>query len=198
MYQCARLFRAESVAAYYAAAQKHVVIVADVWLNPYADDVHLCPNLIAMPRGAHEFIVEGTTRPGIHPQLVVKHRVSYSYASDLTPQSVIVYSMGIDAPARQEVPVGSAPPPPLEHTLSAEAASPPAAADVKPTTVEVVGFSQNFSFEEAIGDALNQARAKFPSPPRNPDVGVTVEVQKIEASALGNIRPGLLLTCSAK
>lgn len=109
---CGRLFRAESVAAYFAAAEKHVVIVVDLFVNPVADHVRVCPNPIAIPP-AREFLVIGTTDGGIHPDLVVKRRVSTSFASDATPRSVVVYSMGIDAPIRHEVPVSSAAPPPL-------------------------------------------------------------------------------------
>ena len=109
---CGRLFGAESVMAYFVAADKHVVIVVDLFANPVADHVHVCPNPIAMPP-AREFLVIGTTDGGIHPDLVVKRRISTSFASDATPRSVIVYSTGIDAPIRHEVPVSSVAPPPL-------------------------------------------------------------------------------------
>jgi hypothetical protein len=109
---CGRLFRAESVMAYFAAAEKHVVIVVDLFVNPVADHVHVCPNPIAISP-AREFVVVGTTDGGIHADLVVKRRISTSFASDATPRSVVVYSMGIDAPIRHEVPVTSAAPPPL-------------------------------------------------------------------------------------
>jgi hypothetical protein len=123
MAMCGRLFRAESVVAYFVAADKHVVIVADVFANPVADHVHVCPNPIAIPP-AREFLVIGTTDGGIHPDLVVRRRVSTSFASDATPKSVIVYSQGIDAPVRQEVPVTSvAPPPPSDGDGAAYAGS---------------------------------------------------------------------------
>ena len=109
---CGRLFRAESVVAYFAAAEKHVVIVVDLFANPVADHLQVCPNPIAIPP-AREFVVVGTTDGGIHPDLVVKRRISTSFASDATPKSVVVYTQGIDAPIRHEVPVMSAAPPPL-------------------------------------------------------------------------------------
>jgi len=203
MNQCGRLFRAEKVYAFYAEAEKHVVIVADVWLNPTADRVYICPNPLAMPIGAREFIVEGTTKPGIHPMYVVKHRISYSYPSDQTPKSVVVYTMGIDAPARLEVPVGSAPPPLQPEAKTGTGAPPPTTGPGGGSTgpgtsgpVEVTGFSASFSFEEAIHDALAQAAARLP--PRNPDFAVSVEVKEISARAGGNIRPGLLIKAVAK
>ncbi len=199
MSECGRLFHAESVHAYYAAAEKHVVVSADVWLNPYADQVHLCPNPIAMP-ATHELLVEGTTKAGIHPQLIVKHRVSYAFASDRTPKSVVVWSMGVDAPSRQEVAVDSAPPPPLV-AASAPSTAPstaPSAAKKPPGELEVIGFSATFSIDEAIHDATAQALAKLPSPPRNPDVGISLDVKDISVRAGGNIRPGLFVRAIAK
>jgi hypothetical protein len=112
MSTCGRLFPVDKVYAYFVAADKHVVIVADVFLNPTADQVQICPNPIAIPP-SREFLVIGTTAPGIHPQLVVKRRISTTYASDLTPKSVIVYTQGTDAPERHEVLLGAGPPPPL-------------------------------------------------------------------------------------
>src|SRR5262249_50934000 len=94
MSTCGRLFQVDKVYAYYVAADKHVVIVADVFQNPTADHVQICPNPIAIPP-SREFVVIGTTDPGIHPQLVVKRRISTTFASDLTPRSVIVYTQGI-------------------------------------------------------------------------------------------------------
>ena len=39
---CGRLCTANKIYAYYVAAQKQVVILADVILNPAADEVHIC------------------------------------------------------------------------------------------------------------------------------------------------------------
>lgn len=196
--QCPRLFRAEKIHVFYA--EGHVVVAADVWMNPVADVVRICPNPIAPPVGPKEFLVEGTTKPGIHPALLVKHRVTYSYPSDTPPKSVIVYTMGIDAPVRGDVHPGT-PPPPLApgDSPSPEAARKPGPAAAPATgPVEVTGFSSSFSIEEALQDALIQAAAKFPSPPRNPDVAVTVEVIKIFARTGGNIRPGVYIKANAK
>src|SRR5437868_4824879 len=74
MDQCGRLFRAQKVYAYYLAAEKRVVVAADVVTNPLSDQVHICPNPLAMPLGAHEFIVEGTSRV-IHPTPDVSVRI---------------------------------------------------------------------------------------------------------------------------
>jgi hypothetical protein len=180
------------VVAYFVAADKHVVIVADVFQNPTADHVQICPNPIAIPP-AREFLVIGSTAPGIHPQLQVKRRISTTFATDLTPKSVIVYTQGIDAPARHEVPVGTAPPPPL----AAAGAEPPLA--VPPHgSIEVTGFSPTFSLEQAVQDALTQAVAKLAGPPRNPDVAIEIDILDISARTGGNIRPGLFVRASGR
>jgi hypothetical protein len=192
MSTCGRLFHVDKVVAYYVAADKHVVIVADVFQNPTADHVQICPNPIAIPP-AREFLVIGTTDPGIHPQLQVKRRISTTFVSDLTPRSVIVYTQGIDAPARQEVPVGTAPPPPLPPCD----AEPPAAG--RPHgPIEVTGFSATFSLEQAVQDALTQAVAKLGGPPRHPDVAIEIDILDISARTGGNIRPGLFVRASGR
>jgi hypothetical protein len=186
------LFPVDKVYAYYVAADKHVVVVADVFLNPTADHVQICPNPIAIPP-SREFLVIGTTDPGIHPQIQVKRRISTTYASDLTPKSVIVYTRGIDAPERHEVPVGTAPPPPLAPD---EAAPPHVVPPRGP--IEVTGFSPTFSLEQAVQDALTQAVAKLAGPPRNPDVAIEIDILDISARTGGNIRPGLFVRASGR
>lgn len=193
MSTCGKLFRVEKVYAYFVAADKHVVIVADVFQNPVADRVHICPNPIAIPP-AREFLVVGTTDGGGHPDLVVKRRISTTFASDLTPRSVIVYTQGIDAPVRQEVPVGSAPPPPLA-TIEGE---PPAACTPPHGSIEVTGFSPTFSLEQAVQDALTQAVAKLAGPPRNPDVAVEIDILDISARTGGNIQQGLFVRATGR
>jgi hypothetical protein len=193
--QCGHLIHAESVYAYYNAASKQVTVVADVFVDPFTDEPHLCPNPIAMPAGAREFIVEAFPRSptGLHPPLEIRERVTASFPSDATPKSVVVYSMGVDAPERQEVPVGTAPPP-----VAGPAARVPAAVTPVKPPFEVTGYSATFSYEEATKDALRQALAKLPSPPRNPDVPVSVVVTKITAVTGGFARNGLYLTATAQ
>jgi hypothetical protein len=194
MSTCGKLFHADQIYAYHDHTKKQVVILADVTANPVADDVHICPNLIAAP-SSREFLVEGTTKPGIHPALVVTRRVSYSFFSDLTPKSVIVYSAENGVPVRHEVPVGSAPPAPLD-TPNGHGA--PAEARRSHGPVEVTGFSPTFSLEQAVQDALAQAAGALPAPPRNPDVAVEIDIKDISARSGGNIRPGLLIRATAK
>jgi hypothetical protein len=204
MSQCNRLFRVDAAYAFFDASTKSVVVAADVWMNPYADQVHVCPNPIAMPAGAREFLVEGFTKPGIHPMLVVKNRVSTSFSSDSTPRSVVVYAMGVDAPQRLEVQVASAPPPALQpgtqaseqSTVNVDGAAGGTRTGASGT--QVIGRSAAYSFEEAINDALAQAEKLLPSPPRNPDVSVVIEVTKITAQALGSMPPGLVVTATVK
>jgi len=186
------LFQVDKLYAYFVAAHKQVVIVADVFQNPTADHVQICPNPIAIPP-AREFLVIGTTDPGIHPQLKVKRRISTTFVSDLTPKSVIVYTQGIDAPARHKVPVGMAAPPPLPPGEG----EPPVA--VPPhAPIEVTGFSATFSLEQAVQDALTQAVAKLGGPPRNPDVAIEIDILDISARTGGNIRPGLFVRASGR
>ena len=173
-----------------------------MWQNPYADVVHVCPNALAPVAEVEEFVIQGTTKPGIHPLLVAKRRVTYSYPADEAPKSVIIHSAGIDVAARQEVPVTSAPPPSLQQTTppASLSAPSPSASPAKGVTgpVQVTGYSESYSVEEAIQDAIAQAQAKRPSPPREPDAAVIVEVTKIFARVGGNIRSGLFVTCTAR
>jgi len=70
MNDCGRLFHADNIKALYSTAHKVLVISAEVTLNPYSDNVRICRNplqlLIPTP-AVREYMVVGTTRPGIHP-----------------------------------------------------------------------------------------------------------------------------------
>jgi hypothetical protein len=115
MNNCGRLFLADNLNAFYATAQRALVISAEVTLNPYSDHVQICRNPLepVLPAPAvPEFMIVGTTRPGIHPAVVVRRTISASFPMEERPATVAVYSMGIDNPARVEVPVGSRPPQP--------------------------------------------------------------------------------------
>ena len=70
----------------------------------------------------------------------------------------------------------------------------PAAEDEAPAagSIEVVGYSPSFSFEEAMQDALDQA-TKAQGPPRLPDYATVIEVKSIVGRKGGNIRQGLLI-----
>src|SRR4029077_10190792 len=93
--------------ASYSTAHKALVISGEVTLNPYSDTVRICRNPLErfIPAPAvHEYMVIGTTRPGIHPDLVVKRTISASFPMDATPAKVAVYSMGIDNHDRGDCP----------------------------------------------------------------------------------------------
>jgi hypothetical protein len=191
MSTCGRLFQVDKVVAYYVEADKHVVVVADVFQNPVADHVHICPNPIAIPP-AREFIVVGTTDPGIHPALVVKRRISTTFATDLTPKTVIVYTQGTDAPLRQEIPVGSTPPPPLQAGEGDPLAEP-----APPPPIEVTGFSPTFSMAQAVEDALTQVVAQL-GHSDDPDAAIVIDILDITARRGGNIRQGLFVRATGR
>ncbi len=199
MDQCGHLFRAEKLYAYYDPSNKYVVVVADLWMDPFNDSVHICPNPLALtamlPR---EFVLEGTTRLRGPLGRVMFNRIYYSYHSDAEPRSVIVFTMGPDAPTRTEVQLGAQPPPLKSATAPAATATPTAQTTAPSGPVEVTGFSASYSVEEAIHDALTQALARFPSPPRNPDVAVSITMKEMTAVASGNIRPGLTIKATAR
>ena len=161
MIDCGRLFHADNINAFYSEAHKALVISAEVTINPYSDHVHICRNplerLLPVP-AVHEYIVVGTTRPGIHPDLAVKRTISASFPMDATPAKVAVYSMGIDNPDRVEIPVGTQPP------------------QTSPTgaPVEATGWSKDFVLQDALSNAVTELRAAAGF--RNPDVGLGFEV----------------------
>jgi hypothetical protein len=182
MNDCSRLFRADNIKAFYSTAHKALVLSADVTINPYSDHVRICRNplerLLPAP-AVHEYMVVGTTRPGIDPDLVVKRTISASFSMDATPAKVAVYSMGIDNPERVEVsvdtqaPAVSTPPPqanPPTQTSTAAQTSPAASG----TPVEATGWSHDFVLQDALTNAVAELRtaAGF----RNPDVGLHFEV----------------------
>lgn len=203
MTQCGHLFHAENVHAYFVEARKQLVISADATLSP-ADEVHICPNPIA-PRLplAHEYIVEGTTKPGIHSNLVMKRTVYGTFAMDAAPKSVVVFVQGIDNPARIEVQVivGL----PRDTPASSVAAPAPAAAagaktasDMK-KVYEATGWSRDFKYDEAFADALAQLQKQIPPGFHNPDVGLTADVIASGAEVGGNIAlHGVFVTLRAR
>lgn len=203
MSQCGKLIHADFVYAYYTAADRQVTVVADVFVDPFTDEPHLCPNPIATPKGTPELIVESFPRQigGIHPPLEVKQRISFSFSAETTPKNVVVHSLGVDAPERREVPVATTPPPALAPTARVAPAAPhteSALAVPTPVPFDIVGYSASFSFEEAIQDALRQALARLPAPPRNPDVPVSLLVKSTTARIAGNARPGLFVTATVQ
>jgi hypothetical protein len=180
MNDCGRLFRADNIKASYCAAHKALVISGEVTLNPYADSVHICRNplerLIPAP-AVHEYMVIGTTRPGIHPDIVVKRTISGSFPMDGTPEKVAVYSMGIDNPERVEVPVGTAVPAVGTQSPAVESGAPQTSPVSTGVPVEATGWSTDFVLQDALTNAVAELRtaAGF----RNPDVGLHFEVVAI-------------------
>jgi hypothetical protein len=180
MNDCGRLFRADNIKASYSTAHKALVISGEVTLNPYSDTVRICRNplerLIPAP-AVHEYMVIGTTRPGIHPDLVVKRTISASFPMDATPEKVAVYSMGIDNPERVEVPVGTAAPalgtqPPAVGGGGQQTSPTPTGAPV-----EATGWSTDFVLQDALTNAVAALRAAAGF--RNPDIGLHFEVVAI-------------------
>jgi hypothetical protein len=113
MSECERLVRADKINAFYSTAQKALVISADVVFNPSSDHVQICRNPLegVSPAPAmHEYMVVGTVREGIYPDLIAKHTICASFPMDATPETIVVYSMGTDKPAKKEVSVVTQPP----------------------------------------------------------------------------------------
>jgi hypothetical protein len=204
MDKCGRLTNARNLYAWFDNATKTVHVSADVELNPYTTEARICPNplsRITPPPDAREFLVEAVEKNHgrIVPLPVLITRVYYSFRSDATPAKVRLYTMGVDNPASTDVEVASAPPPalfplsaPTANAAPAGGAPAPAPIPPVPAPVEGVGFSQAFSFEEAIQAALADLHSKRPV--TMPDAATSGEVVKIFARVGGNIRPGVEIT----
>ncbi len=212
MDKCGRLTLARNLYAWYDGARKTVTVSADVELNPFTSVAHICPNPLSRilpPPDAREFLVEVASKSHgpIVPLPIVLTRVYYSYQSDAQPAAVRVYSMGVDNPMASDVPVKTAPPPALyadaaataTSTATASSSASSSTASTAPAAaggqITGVGFSQTFSYEEAIQAALADLRTKLP--PRNPDIATAGNVVKVFARTGGNIRPGLEITVAA-
>jgi hypothetical protein len=197
MDKCGHLTGARNLYAWFDSERKQVTISADVEINPFSTQAEICPNPLARitpPPEAREFLVEAITiRSGIVPLPVMVKRIYYSFHSDATPAKVRVYTMGIDNPAANDVPVKDRPPAPLTvgAPTSAAASTTTAAAVAKRERVEGHGWSESFSFEEALHNAVADLQSKIPPLSHNPDVGIAAEVVKTIAHVGGNIRPGL-------
>ncbi len=200
MSQCSRLFPADNINAFYSTVEKALVISAEVTINPFADRVQICRNPLEMllpAPAAHEYMIVGTTRTGIHPDLVAKHTITASFLLDATPAKVAVYSMGIDNPARVEVPVVGTPSLPQASTpAQPSTVLPQTSAPVTGAPVEATGWSQDFVLQDALSNAVTQLRdaAGF----RNPDIGLPFEVVAIGGRIGGfTLHTGLSVTVKA-
>jgi hypothetical protein len=203
MNDCGRLFHAENIKAFYSTAHKALVLSAEVTINPYSDSVRICRNplerLLPAPE-VHEYIVVGTTRPGIHPDLVVNRTISASFPMDATPAKVAVYSMGIDNPERVEVSVGTEVPvvstQPPQTSPSAQASTAPQSAPTTGAAVEATGWSSDFVLQDALSNAVAELRAAAGF--RNPDIGLHFEVVTIGGQVGGfTLHTGVFVTVKA-
>jgi hypothetical protein len=196
MNDCGRLFHAANIKALYSTAHKALIISAEVALNPYSDNVRICRNplqLLLPTPAVLEYMVVGTTRPGIHPDLLVKRTISASFPMDATPAKVAVYSMGVDNPERVEVPVGTAADtqPPQTPAVESGAQQTSPAPTVAP--VEATGWSTEFVLQDALTNAVAALRAAAGF--RNPDIGLHFEVVKIGGQVGGfTLHTGVFVT----
>jgi hypothetical protein len=177
MPNCNRLFPAQNISAFYSAPLKVLFISADVPSNPISDQVQICRNPLdplLPPPAVPSFTVGGTTLAGIHPDLVATRHISASFAVATMPAKIIVYSMGVDNPARVEVNVGLPPEPvaPAQANTPAKAGSPG-----QGTPLEATGWSTGFVLQEALANAVTELRAAAGF--RNPDAGLGFEVVAI-------------------
>jgi hypothetical protein len=116
----------------------------------------------------------GTTRPGIHPELLVKRTISASFPMDATPAKVAVYSMGVDNPERVEVPVGTAADTQPPQTPAVESGAQQTSPAPTVASVEATGWSTEFVLQDALTSAVAALRAAAGF--RNPDIGLHFEV----------------------
>lgn len=197
MSSCSQLFRADNINAFYSTQHKALVITADVSMNPFSQHVQICRNplelLLPVP-AVREYMVVATTRPGIHPDLVVKRTISGSFSMDSTPAKVAVYSMGIDNPARTEVNVGSQPP--QTSTPSQPSTPPRTSAPSTGAPVQATGWSTDFVLQDAFSNAVTELRSAAGF--RNPDVGLAFKVVEIGGQVGGfTLHTGAFVTVQA-
>ena len=197
MTSCCHLFRAENIKAFHLTKEPTLVISADVTLNPFADDVRICRNplerLLPAP-AVHEYMVVSTTRPGIHPDLVVKRTITASFPMDSVPAKVAVYSMGVDNPARVEIPVGDQPTQTSAPSTAAATAQTTTSSSSAP--VQATGWSRDFVLQEALSNAVTELRAAAGF--RNPDVGLRFQVAEIGGQVGGfTLNTGVFVTVKA-
>ena len=197
MTSCCHLFRAENIKAFHLTKEPTLVISADVTLNPFADDVRICRNplerLLPAP-AVHEYMVVSTTRPGIHPDLVVNRTITASFPMDSVPAKVAVYSMGVDNPARVEIPVGDQPTQTSAPSTAAATAQTTTSSSSAP--VQATGWSRDFVLQEALSNAVTELRAAAGF--RNPDVGLRFQVAEIGGQVGGfTLNTGVFVTVKA-
>jgi hypothetical protein len=205
MTSCCHLFPAQNIKAFHLTKEPTLVISADVTLNPVADDVRICRNplerLLPAP-AVHEYMVVSTTKPGIHPDLVVKRTITASFPMDSVPAKVAVYSMGLDNPARVEIPVGDQPTQTSASSTAAAAAPATAASAAQTTTstsstpVQATGWAKDFVLQEALSNAVTELRAAAGF--RNPDAGLHFQVVEIGGQVGGfTLNTGVFVTVKA-
>ena len=198
MKKCGRLTHANNLYAWFDNSRKEVTLAADVALNPFTTEAEICPNPLSRltpPPDAREFLVEAieTAHGPVTPQLEVIKRVFFSFAADATPAKVRFYVAGVDNPVIKEVAVTNQPPPPLQAQAGTSAGAGKATSGASRERIEGRGWSDTYSFEEALHNALSDLRSKIPPGVQNPDVGISADVFKMTAHGGGNIRPGLEL-----
>jgi hypothetical protein len=202
MIDCGRLFRADNIIAFFSTAHRALVISAEVTLNPYSDHVSICRNpleLLTPVPAIHEYMVVGTTRPGVHPDMVVQRTISASFQMDATPAKVAVYSMGIDNPARVEISVGSPPAQPSAAsgvTTTSPASGTTTTSPASGALAEATGWSTDFVLQDALSSAVTQLRAAAGF--RNPDIGLGFKVVTIGGQVGGfTLHTGVFVTVKA-
>jgi len=194
MQKCGRLVQANNLYAWFDNARKEVTLAADVAINPVTTEAHICPNPLARitpPPEAREFLVEAVEKSHgpITPPLIVIKRVFFSFHSDATPARIRFYVAGIDNPVTKDVPVTDQPPPPIQRA-DAPAATTQAPSRGHRERMEGRGWSDNYSLEEALDNALADLGSKIG--PQNPDEGFAADIIKMTAH-VGTLRPGLEL-----
>ena len=204
MSQCIGLFHAQKINAVFSTTHKALIISAQVTLNPFADRVQICRNplqLLLPPPAVHEYMIVGTTAPGIHTDLAVQQTITASFSMDATPAKVAVYSMGIDNPARDEINVGSEP---IQAAAGAQGSGQATTSSAQVSTgqrpsaqpgapIEATGWSKDFILQDALANAVTSLRAQAGF--RNPDVGLGFEIVQLGGQIGGfTLHTGVFVT----
>lgn len=170
---CNHLVAATKIQAFYSSVEGTLNVSAEVTFGPGNYGIEICRSLLDSPQTPKPaFLVSAPPPSSIQPQLVYTATVSESFALDKAPTTILVYSAGVDAPVRSEIPVGNAPSRALPAGTAAAAPAPVAALPI--VAKEATGWSRTYEYHEALAAAVAQLHAA--GGVGNRDVGLAATV----------------------